>query len=78
MLNDLIKEGFHSVASAQECLELPPHHLVHHAGVDLDNLVHLGGDGLVDVVVNGSLEQRSLGDELDGGADGPSRRFLPA
>ena len=49
---------------------LPPHHLVHHAGVALDDLDHLGGHGLVGVVGTGSLGQRSLGVELDGGVDG--------
>ena len=48
---------------------LPPHHLVHDAGVTLDDLDHLGGDGLVGVVGDGSLGQRPLRVELDGGAD---------
>ena len=48
---------------------LPPHHLVHDAGVALDDLDHLGGHGLVGVVGNGRLGQRPLGVELDGGVD---------
>ena len=48
---------------------LPPHHLVHDAGVALDDLDHLGGHGLVGVVGNGSLGQRPLRVELDGGVD---------
>ena len=48
---------------------LPPHHLVHDAGIALDDLDHLGGDGLVGVVGDGRLGQRSLGVELDGGVD---------
>lgn len=50
-------------------LSLPPHHLVHDAGVALDDLDHLGGHGLVGVVGNGGLGQRPLGVELDGGVD---------
>ena len=49
---------------------LPPHHLVYDAGVALDDLDHLGGDGLVGVVGHGRLGQRSLRVELDGGVDG--------
>ena len=49
---------------------LPPHHLVHDAGVALDDLDHLGGHGLVGVVGNGCLGQRPLRVELDGGVDG--------
>lgn len=48
---------------------LPPHHLVDHAGVALDDLDHLGGHGLVRVVGNGRLGQRPLRVELDGGVD---------
>ena len=54
---------------AAERLVLPPHHLVHHAGVALDDLDHLGGHGLVGVVGHGRLGQRPLRVELDGGAD---------
>lgn len=49
---------------------LPPHHLVHDAGVALDDLDHLGGHGLVGVVGHGRLGQRTLRVELDGGVDG--------
>ena len=49
---------------------LPPHHLVHDAGVALDDLDHLGGHGLVGVVGNGRLGKRTLRVELDGGVDG--------
>ena len=55
---------------------LPPHHLVHDAGVALDDLDHLGGDGLVGVVGNGRLGKRALGVELDGGADGLQQTLL--
>ena len=55
---------------------LPPHHLVHHAGVALDDLDHLGGHGLVGVVGNGRLGQRPLGVELDGGVDGLQQAAL--
>ena len=55
---------------------LPPHHLVHDAGVALDDLDHLGGDGLVGVVGNGGLGQRPLGVELDGGMDGLQQPLL--
>ena len=48
---------------------LPPHHLVHDAGVALDDLDHLGGHGLVGVVGNGRLGKRTLRVELDGGVD---------
>ena len=48
---------------------LPPHHLVHDAGVTLNDLDHLDGHGLVGVVGNGCLGQRPLRVELDGGAD---------
>ena len=48
---------------------LPPHHFVHHAGVALDDFDHLGRHGLVRVVGNGRLGQRSLRVELDGGVD---------
>ena len=51
-------------------LSLPPHHLVHHAGVALDDLDHLGGHGLVGVIGHGRLGQRPLRIELDGGVDG--------
>lgn len=54
---------------AAERLELPPHHLVHDAGVALDDLDHLGGHGLVGVVGNGPLGKRTLRVELDGGVD---------
>lgn len=57
-------------------LSLPPHHLVHDAGVALDNLDHLGGHGLVGVVGNGRLGQRPLRVELDGGADGLQQSLL--
>ena len=55
---------------------LPPHHLVHDAGVALDDLDHLGGHGLVGVVGNGRLGQRPLGVELDGGVDGLQQAAL--
>ena len=55
---------------------LPPHHLVHDAGVALDDLDHLGGHGLVGVVGDGSLGQRPLRIELDGGADGLEQAAL--
>lgn len=55
---------------------LPPHHLVHDAGVALDDLYHLGGHGLVGVVGNGRLGQRPLRVELDGGADGLQQAAL--
>ena len=55
---------------------LPPHHLVHDAGVALDDLDHLGGHGLVGVVGDGSLGQRPLRIELDGGADGLEQTAL--
>lgn len=55
---------------------LPPHHLVHDAGVALDNLDHLGGHGLVGVVGNGRLGQRLLRVELDGGVDGLQQPLL--
>ena len=42
---------------------LPPHHLVHHAGVALDDLHDLGGHALVGVVGHGGLGQRALGVE---------------
>ena len=48
---------------------LPPHHLVHDAGVALDDLDHLGGHGLVGIVGNGRLGERPLRVELDGGVD---------
>lgn len=51
-------------------LILPPHHLVHDAGVALDDLDHLSGHGLVGVVGHRSLGQRPLCVELDGGVDG--------
>lgn len=54
---------------AAERLILPPHHLVHDAGVALDDLDHLGGHGLVGVVGNGRLGKRTLRVELDGGVD---------
>ena len=56
--------------------DLPPHHLVNDAGVALDDLDHLGGHGLVGVVGDGSLGQRSLRVELDGGADGLQQAAL--
>ena len=55
---------------------LPPHHLIHDAGVALDDLDHLGGDGLVGVVGNGRLGQRPLRVELDGGVDGLQQAAL--
>ena len=55
---------------------LPPHHLVNDAGVALDDLDHLGGDGLVGVVGNGRLGQRPLRVELDGGVDGLQQAAL--
>ena len=55
---------------------LPPHHLVHHAGVALDDLDHLCGDGLVGVVGHGRLGKRPLGVELNGGADGLQQAAL--
>lgn len=55
---------------------LPPHHLVHDAGVALDNLDHLGGHGLVGVVGNRGLGQRPLSVELDGGVDGLQQPLL--
>lgn len=55
---------------------LPPHHLVHDAGVALDDLYHLGGHGLVGVVGNGRLGKRPLRVELDGGADGLQQAAL--
>ena len=55
---------------------LPPHHLVHDAGVALDDLDHLGGHGLVGVVGNGRLGQRPLRVELDGGVDGLQQAAL--
>ena len=55
---------------------LPPHHLVHDAGVALDDLDHLGGHGLVGVVGNGCLGQRPLLVELDGGVDGLEQAAL--
>gem|GEM_PF-5937791 len=61
---------------AAERLVLPPHHLVHDAGVALDDLDHLGGHGLVGVVGNGRLGQRPLGVELDGGVDGLQQAAL--
>lgn len=57
-------------SKAENPLVFPPHHLVDDAGVALDDLDHLGGDGLVGIVGNGSLGQRTLGVELDGGVDG--------
>ena len=57
-------------------LNLPPHHLVHDAGVALDDLDHLGGDGLVGVVGNGRLGKRPLRVELDGGVDGLQQAAL--
>lgn len=54
----------------------PPHHLVNDAGVALDDLDHLGRDGLVGVVGNGGLGQRPLGVELDGGMDGLQQPLL--
>ena len=53
----------------QSLQTLPPHHLVHDAGVALDDLDHLGGNGLVGVVGNGRLGQRPLRVELDGSVD---------
>ena len=61
---------------AAECLALPPYHLVHDAGVALDDLDHLGGHGLVGVVGNGGLRKRPLGVELDGGVDGLEQAAL--
>ena len=55
---------------------LPPHHLVHDAGVALDDLHDLGGHGLVGVVGHGGLGQRPLGVELDGGVDGLEQATL--
>lgn len=55
---------------------LPPHHLVHDAGVALDDLDHLGGHGLVGVVGHGRLGQRPLCVELDGGVDGLQQTLL--
>ena len=55
---------------------LPPHHLIHDAGVALDDLDHLGGHGLVGVVGNGRLGQRPLRVELDGGVDGLQQPLL--
>ena len=55
---------------------LPPHHLVHDAGVALDDLDHLGGHGLVGVVWDGRLGQRPLRIELDGGVDGLQKALL--
>ena len=56
--------------------DLPPHHLVHDAGVALDDLDHLGGHGLVGVVGHGRLGQRPLGVELDGGVNGLEQAAL--
>ena len=55
---------------------LPPHHLVHDAGVALDDLDHLGGHGLVGVVGHGRLGQRPLRVEFDGGVDGLQQAAL--
>lgn len=55
---------------------LPPHHLVHDAGVALDDLDHLCGHGLVGVVGDGRLGKRPLGVELDGGVDGLEQAAL--
>ena len=55
---------------------LPPHHLVHDAGVALDDLDHLGGNGLVGVVGNGRLGQRALRVEFDGRVDGLEQPLL--
>ena len=63
-------------SKAENPLVFPPHHLVHDAGVALDDLYHLGGDGLVGVVGNGRLGQRPLGVELDGGVDGLQQALL--
>ena len=56
--------------------DLPPHHLVHDAGIALDDLDHLGGHGLVGVVGDGRLGKRPLRVELDGGADGLQQAAL--
>ena len=61
---------------AAERLILPPHHLVHDAGVALDDLDHLGGHGLVGVVGDGRLGQRPLRVELDGSVDGLQQAAL--
>lgn len=61
---------------AAERLVLPPHHLVHDAGVALDDLDHLCGHGLVGVVGDGRLGKRPLGVELDGGVDGLEQAAL--
>lgn len=48
---------------------LPPHHLVHHACVGLDDLHDLGGHFLRVVVRDGGLGMGALPLERDGGAD---------
>ena len=58
-----------AICTQRPWLRFPPHHLVHDAGVALDDLYDLGGHGLVGVVGNGRLGQRPLGVELDGGVD---------
>ena len=58
-----------AICTQRPWLRFPPHHLVHDAGVALDDLDHLGGHGLVGVVGHGCLGKRPLGVELDGGAD---------
>ena len=68
--------GFRRLFNKSEAKILPPHHLVHYAGVALDDLDHLGGDGLVGVVGHGRLGKRPLLVELDGRVDGLQQAAL--
>lgn len=57
-----------------DILELPPHHLIHHADVALDDAHHLCGNVFVDVVEHGDAGE-AVADKGDGHVDALQQAF---
>ena len=55
-------------------LRLPPHHLIHHTDIALDDADDFGGDVLVCVVRNWK-SWMLIADKCDGGVDGLKKSF---